>query len=47
MMAFRVASPSLVVDLRKLTELRHIKISDDGVTLGAMVRWRDILEEHG
>jgi aerobic carbon-monoxide dehydrogenase medium subunit len=45
MMAFRVASPSLVVDLRKLTELRHIKISDDGVTLGAMVRWRDILED--
>jgi carbon-monoxide dehydrogenase medium subunit len=45
MMAFRVAAPSLVVDLRKLTELRHIKISDDGVTLGAMVRWRDILED--
>jgi carbon-monoxide dehydrogenase medium subunit len=45
MMAFRVASPSLVVDLRKLIELRHIKISDDGVTLGAMVRWRDILED--
>jgi carbon-monoxide dehydrogenase medium subunit len=45
MMAFRVASPSLVVDLRKLTELRQIRISDDGVTLGAMVRWREILDD--
>ena len=45
MMAFRVASPSLVVDLRKLAELRQIKITQDGVTLGAMVRWRDILED--
>jgi carbon-monoxide dehydrogenase medium subunit len=45
MMAFRVASPSLLVDLRKLAELRQIKIADDGVTLGAMVRWRDILED--
>jgi aerobic carbon-monoxide dehydrogenase medium subunit len=43
MLAFRLASPALIVDLRKLDELRHIKIADDGVTLGAMVRWRDIL----
>jgi carbon-monoxide dehydrogenase medium subunit len=45
MMAFRVASPSLIVDLRKLAELRQIKISPDGVTLGAMVRWREILDD--
>jgi aerobic carbon-monoxide dehydrogenase medium subunit len=46
MLAFRVASPSLVIDLRKLSELREIRIShDDGVTLGAMVRWRDILDD--
>ena len=45
MLAFRVASPSLLVDLRKLAELRQIKISADGVTLGAMVRWRDILDD--
>jgi carbon-monoxide dehydrogenase medium subunit len=45
MMAFRVASPSLVVDLRKLAELRQIKISDEGVMLGAMVRWREILDD--
>src|ERR1700753_2723521 len=45
MMAFRVAQPSLVVDLRKLSELREIKIGADGVTLGAMVRWRQILDD--
>ena len=44
MLAFRVASPSLIVDLRKVEELRHIGISGNGVTLGAMVRWREILE---
>src|SRR5580700_8014289 len=43
MLAFRVASPPLLVDLRKLAELRQIKIADDCVTLGAMVRWSDIL----
>lgn len=45
MLAFRVASPSLLVDLRKLEELRQIKITQDGVALGAMVRWRDIIED--
>jgi aerobic carbon-monoxide dehydrogenase medium subunit len=45
MMAFRVAAPALLVDLRKLAELRQIKIADDGVTLGAMVRWREILDD--
>ncbi|HEY2531652.1 MAG TPA: xanthine dehydrogenase family protein subunit M [Xanthobacteraceae bacterium] len=45
MLAFRVASPALLVDLRKLSELRHISIGDDGVSLGAMVRWRDILDD--
>ena len=45
MLAFRLAQPSLLVDLRKLTDLRGIRISDAGVTLGAMVRWRDIEED--
>lgn len=45
MLAFRVASPSLLVDLRKLSELRQIRIADAGVTLGAMVRWREILDD--
>jgi aerobic carbon-monoxide dehydrogenase medium subunit len=45
MLAFRVASPAVLVDLRKVPELRRIGITDDGVTLGAMVRWRDILDD--
>jgi carbon-monoxide dehydrogenase medium subunit len=45
MMAFRVAAPSLVVDLRKLSELRQIRVTQDGVALGAMVRWREILDD--
>ena len=45
MLAFRVASPTLLVDLRKVAELRQIKISNEGVALGAMVRWREILDD--
>jgi carbon-monoxide dehydrogenase medium subunit len=45
MMAFRVAQPSLLVDLRKIPGLNQIKISKDGVSLGALVRWRDIEDD--
>ena len=45
MLAFRLAHPSLLVDLRKLPDLRGIRISEQGVTLGAMVRWRDIEDD--
>ena len=45
MLAFRVLAPTLLVDLRKLTDLREIRISADGVRLGAMVRWRDIEDD--
>ncbi len=45
MLAFRLAAPALLIDLRKLGELRQIKITDAGVSIGAMVRWRDILDE--
>ena len=45
MLAFRLAAPSLLVDLRKLPDLRKIDISATGLTLGAMVRWRDILDD--
>jgi aerobic carbon-monoxide dehydrogenase medium subunit len=45
MMAFRIASPSLLVDLRKLSELRQITIDNAGIRLGAMVRWRDIEDD--
>jgi aerobic carbon-monoxide dehydrogenase medium subunit len=47
MLAFRLAAPSLLVDLRKLAELRKIDIAASGVTLGAMVRWCDILSHKG
>src|SRR2546422_10080375 len=45
MLAFRLAQPALLVDLRKLPNLRQIKISNDGGALGAMVRWRDIEDD--
>ncbi len=45
MMAFRVASPALLVDLRKLAALRRIDITGDGVRLGAMARWRDVEDD--
>ena len=45
MLAFRLAHPTLLVDLRKLADLRGIRISEQGVTLGAMVRWRDIEDD--
>lgn len=45
MLAFRVVAPTLLVDLRKLAELKEIKIGADGVRLGAMVRWRDIEDD--
>jgi carbon-monoxide dehydrogenase medium subunit len=44
MLAFRVAAPSLLVDLRKVAELKRIAIDDRGVALGAMVRWCDVLD---
>ena len=45
MMAFRVAQPALLVDLRKLSDLRGIRIGTDGVRLGALARWRDIQDD--
>ncbi len=45
MLAFRLAAPALLVDLRKLPELRKIEISPNGIVLGSMVRWCDILAD--
>jgi len=45
MLAFRLAAPALLVDLNKLPELGHIRIGNDGVRLGAMVRWRQIEDD--
>src|SRR3990172_1762693 len=44
-MAFRLAAPSLLVDLRKVPDLDRIAIQADGVHLGAKVRWRDIEDD--
>ncbi|HLH95698.1 MAG TPA: xanthine dehydrogenase family protein subunit M [Xanthobacteraceae bacterium] len=45
MLAFRLAAPALLVDLRKLAELRKLDVSANGVVLGSMVRWCDILDD--
>lgn len=45
MLAFRLAAPALLVDLRKVPDLREIDIAAGGVTIGAMVRWCDILAD--
>ena len=41
-LAFRLAPPSILVDLRRVPGLGDISIRDDGIRLGALVRWRDI-----
>src|ERR1700688_3620086 len=41
-LAFRLATPSILVDLRRVPGLGNITVSDSGVRLGARVRWRDI-----
>src|SRR5215471_7668171 len=43
-LAFRLATPSLLVDLRRLPGLGNIA-GDDGFRLGALVRWRDIEDD--
>ncbi len=43
-MAFRLAAPKMLVDLRRVPDLRCIAINDDCVRLGAMVRWPDIAD---
>jgi carbon-monoxide dehydrogenase medium subunit len=41
-MAFRLAAPSLLVDIRRIPGLDRIDIGRDGIVLGAKVRWVDI-----
>ncbi len=45
MLAFRLAAPALLVDLRKLPELRKIEVAGNGIVLGSMVRWCEILAD--
>jgi carbon-monoxide dehydrogenase medium subunit len=44
-MAYRLATPPMLIDLANVRELEAIKIDAQGVHLGARVRWRDI-EDH-
>jgi aerobic carbon-monoxide dehydrogenase medium subunit len=44
-LAFRLATPSLLVDLRRLPGLADITIDDTGIRLGARVRWREIEDD--
>jgi len=41
-MAFRLAAPSLLVDIARIPDLRSIRVDDDGLHLGPLVRWCDI-----
>jgi carbon-monoxide dehydrogenase medium subunit len=42
LLAFRLAAPQILVDLKRIPGLDRIDISDKGVALGAKVRWVDI-----
>jgi carbon-monoxide dehydrogenase medium subunit len=44
-LALRLATPSLLVDLRRIPGLAAIAIGDSGVRLGARVRWHDIEDD--
>jgi carbon-monoxide dehydrogenase medium subunit len=41
-LAFRLASPTILVDLRNIPDMARIQITADEVVVGAKVRWRDI-----
>lgn len=43
---FRLAAPTLLVDLRHLPDLDRIVVEAGGTRLGAKVRWRDIEKSH-
>lgn len=41
-LAFRLAAPAVLVDIGGIADLKRIDITDETVTLGALVRWADI-----
>ena len=45
MLAFRLASCSLLIDLKDVPGLDRIAIGNDGIEIGARVRWRDIEQD--
>jgi carbon-monoxide dehydrogenase medium subunit len=44
-MAFRLAQPAFLIDLRNIEGMNRIVIDDSGVRLGARTRWRDIEDD--
>jgi carbon-monoxide dehydrogenase medium subunit len=44
-LAFRLAAPSMLVDLRRIPGLGDIAVGDSGVRLGARVCWRNIEDD--
>jgi aerobic carbon-monoxide dehydrogenase medium subunit len=44
MMAYRMASPSLLVDVRSIPELSSIRFGDQVIAVGACVRWVELLK---
>jgi len=46
-MAFRLAHPSLLVDLGRIPGLASIEVNEAGLRLGAMTRWRDLEDDAG
>ena len=42
LMKLRFAAPSLLVDLRKVGELRGIEVGDDGIRIGALTRHAEL-----
>lgn len=47
MMAYRLAQPALLIDLKNIQGLNKIVIDQSGVRLGARTRWRDIEDDDG
>jgi aerobic carbon-monoxide dehydrogenase medium subunit len=45
-MAFRLATPAVLVDLSGVATLKGIRLDDRGVHIGAMTTWRDIEDDH-
>jgi carbon-monoxide dehydrogenase medium subunit len=44
-LAFRLAAPPMLVDLRRIAELQRLQIDEKQTVLGSRVRWRDILDD--
>lgn len=44
-MAFRLAAPPMLVDLRRIAALTRVQVQEAETILGSRVRWRDILDE--